>query len=116
MKIHAKRYGNEGHDITTARELKIALESYGGIQDTHVYTAEVDFQQQTLKKCSIPDINMFNNFRFEDDGVRTWLGYNIGEEKFVSYNSLQQTASPQQEATNLMVCFKKQIYKLLGQM
>lgn len=42
MKIHAKRYGNEGHDITTARELKIALESYGGIQDTHVYTAEVD--------------------------------------------------------------------------
>lgn len=107
MKIHAKRYGNEGHDITTARELKKALESYGGIQDTHVYTAEVDFQQQTLKKCSIPDINMFNNFRFEDDGVRTWLGYNIGEEKFVSYNSLQQTASPQQEATNLMVCFKK---------
>lgn len=35
MKIHAKRYGNEGHDITTARELKIALENYGGIKDTH---------------------------------------------------------------------------------
>ena len=50
MKIHAKRYGNEGHNITTSEELKTALESYDGIQDTFVYTAEVDFKQQILKK------------------------------------------------------------------
>lgn len=107
MKIHAKRNGNEGPVITTAGDMKIALKSYGGMQDTHVHTAEVDFQQQTLNKCSIPDKNMFSNFRFEDDGVQMLLGYNIGERKLVSYNSLQLTASSQQGATNLMVCFKK---------
>ncbi|XP_056015081.1 uncharacterized protein LOC130052907 [Ostrea edulis] len=100
MKIHAKRFGNEGHDITTAEELKIVLESYGGIQDSHVYTAEVNFDHQNVKKCSIPGINMFNNFKFEDTGIRMWLGYGIGEGKFVSYNSLSSTS---QGDTNLTI-------------
>ena len=103
MKIHAKRYGNEGHDITTAEELKTALESYGGIQDTFVYTAEVDFKQQILKKCSIPGINMFNNFQFEDGGIRMWLGDNVGEGKFVAYSSVRETATQQQGDTSLKV-------------
>ena len=103
LKIHAKRYGNEGYNITTSEELKTALESYGGIQDTFVYTAEVDFKQQILKKCSIPGINMFNNFQFEDGGIRMWLGYNVGEGKFVAYSSVRETATQQQGDTSLKV-------------
>ncbi|XP_062594990.1 uncharacterized protein LOC134256359 [Saccostrea cucullata] len=103
MKIHVKRYGNEGHDITTAEELKVALESFGGIQDTHVYTAEIDFDCQNMNKCSIPEINLYNNFQFEETGIRMWLGYNIGEGKFIPYKTIHGTANSQQGDTNLVI-------------
>ena len=48
-----------------------------------------------LNNISIPGINMFNNFQFEDGGIRMRLGYNVGEGKFVAYSSVQETATRQ---------------------
>ena len=103
MKIHAKRYGNEGHNITTAEELKIALESQGGIQNIRVYTSDVDFNKQTMTKCSIPNINQLNNFTFEENGMRMWLAYNIGGGRLITYQELDRISNAKQEETDLKV-------------
>ncbi|XP_062571122.1 uncharacterized protein LOC134233147 [Saccostrea cucullata] len=99
LKIHMKRYGNEGHNITTGEEMKEALESYGGVKDTHVYLAEVDFDQQTMQKCPIPFINNFNNFCYEEDGLRMWQAYNVGEGKFISTGELNRKMIGKQDDT-----------------
>jgi hypothetical protein len=48
-----------------------------------------------MNRCTIPDINMFNNFRFEETGIRMWLGYGIGQGRFIAYGSLKQTPTSQ---------------------
>ncbi|VDI36911.1 Hypothetical predicted protein, partial [Mytilus galloprovincialis] len=103
MKIHAKRFGNEGNNITTAEELKRALESYSGIMNTHVYVAEVDFSAQTMKKCSIPNINMYNNFSFEIGGLRMWQAYDVGIGVFISSRDLKKMSNGKQDETNLKI-------------
>ncbi|XP_062579728.1 uncharacterized protein LOC134241721 [Saccostrea cucullata] len=103
LKFHAKHYGNEGHNIANAVELKEALESYGGVQNTRVYVAEVDFSYQKLRKCSIPVINHLTNFMFQPDGLTAWQAYNVGVGRKMTNFELKQLSNGVQGETALKI-------------
>ncbi|MCP3665542.1 MAG: hypothetical protein GY696_24100 [Gammaproteobacteria bacterium] len=84
MKTRMVHFVNEGHDVTKASEMKEALESHGGIQGCLVSVVELDWTKQAEKLATLPNITQYNNFKFDDDGVRVWKTYGIGEEIHVS--------------------------------
>ena len=49
MKTHMRRWVNESHDITTAEEMKIALESHEGIKGCRFAFVEIDKATQNLQ-------------------------------------------------------------------
>ena len=105
LKIHAKRYGHEGHNISTAEELKEALESHGGVANTKVYVVDVDFSMQQLRKCAIPNVNNMNNFLLTEDGIRMWQAYQVGEGHFISKPEMQKLSNSEQGQTGLIVSY-----------
>ena len=92
MKTHMRRWVNEGHDITTAEEMKIALESHEGVRGCCFAVVEIDKSTQNSQVKKIPGISFLNNFMFFDDGIRAWKAYQIGEGHFYPYSSLTTNA------------------------
>ena len=60
MKAHIIRFVNENNEVTTAEEMKKALESHGGLRGCRV------------EANKIPDISLLYNFKFEDSEIRVW--------------------------------------------
>ena len=56
MKTHMLRWVNEGHDITTAEEMKIALESHEGVRGCRFAVVEIDNSTQNSQVKKIPGI------------------------------------------------------------
>ena len=92
MKTHMRRWVNEGHDITTAEEMKIALESREGVRACRFAVVEIDKSTQNSQVKKILGISFLNNFMFFDDGIRAWKAYQIGEGHFYPYSSLTTNA------------------------
>ena len=92
MKTHMLRWVNEGHDITAAEEMKIALESHEGVRGCRFAVVEIDKSTQNSQVKKIPGISFLNNFMFFDDGIRAWKAYQIGECHFYPYSSLTTNA------------------------
>ena len=100
MKTHIRRWVNEGHDVTTAEEMKVALESHGGVRGCRFAVVEINKTKMNAEVCKIPGISFLNNFHFYEDGVRSWKAYQIGKGHFYSYASVVTRA---QEDTGLKV-------------
>lgn len=88
-RLHILNYINEGHDVTDVFQMKNALESHGGVVNTYVSIIDVSMEKQPklsgqLKGCFI---TQFNNFIFEEDGLRIFKAYGFGEER-ISTESL----------------------------
>lgn len=85
-KAHIRRYVNEGNDVTTADQMKEAINSYGGVQGVRVAAMEsIDEILEMTQK--IPGISKLNNFAFETKtctSVRTWRAYGIGKGKLIA--------------------------------
>ena len=92
MKAHIRRWVNEKHNVTTAQEMKEALESHGGLKGCRVAVVEVDTSKEANKESKIPGISILNNFHFDDTGVRVWKTYNIGPGRLISYADLQTSS------------------------
>ena len=92
METHMRRWVNEGYDITTAEEMKIALESHEGVRRCRFAVVEIDKSTQNSQVKKIPGISFLNNFMFFDDGIRAWKAYQIGEGHFYLYSSLTTNA------------------------
>ena len=87
-RLHILNYINEGHNVTDVYEMKNALESQGGVVNTYVSIIDVDMAKQPalsgqLKSCSI---SQFNNFIFDNEGLRIFKAYGIGEEQISSHS------------------------------
>ena len=95
MKTHIRRWVNEGHDVTTAEEMKVALESHGGVRGCRFAVVEIDKTKMNAEVSKIPGISFLNNFHFYDDGVRSWKAYQIGKGHFYPYVSV--TTRPQED-------------------
>ncbi|KAL9985193.1 hypothetical protein ACROYT_G007563 [Oculina patagonica] len=88
MKAHIRRWVNEKHDVTTADDMKQALESHGGLKGCRAAVMEVDTTKAASMDNKIPGISLINNFSFEKSGIRTWKAYNVGPGRFLSYSEL----------------------------
>ena len=87
-----RRWVNEGHGITTAEEMKIALESHEGVRGCRFAVVEIDKSTQNSQVKKIPGISFLNNFMFFNDGIRAWKAYQIGEGHFYPYFPLRTNA------------------------
>ena len=95
LKSHMRRLINEGNDINTAQQMKVAIESYGGIKGYYATAAKIQNSFQTMTKHSMTGIQALNNFLFEPAGLRAWKAYNVGTGKFFSLAQLKKYGTPQ---------------------
>ena len=84
LKSHMRRFINEGNDINTANDMKVAIESYGGVKGCYATVAEIQDSFQSMTKHSMTGIQALNNFLFESAGLRAWKAYNVGTGRFFS--------------------------------
>ena len=92
MKAHIKRWVNERHDVVTAEDMKVALESRGGIKGCRAAVVEVDTTRERNKDSKIPGISVLNNFQYEEFGIRVWKAYDIGPGRLILYSGLGVTS------------------------
>ena len=95
LKSHMRRFINEGNDINTAKDMKVAIESYGGVKGCYATVAEIQGSFQSMTKHSMTGIQALNNFLFEPAGLRAWKAYNVGTGKFFSLAQLKKYGTPQ---------------------
>jgi hypothetical protein len=79
-KAHIRRFTNEGHNVTTADQLKEAITSYGGVQGVRV-TAMESVKESLENPQKIPRISKLNNFQFDKNAMKAWRSYSIGKGK-----------------------------------
>ena len=82
LKSHMRRFINEGNDINTTQQMKVAIESYGGIKGCYATVAEIQDSFQNMTKHTMTGIQALNNFLFEPAGLRAWKACNVGTGKF----------------------------------
>ena len=63
MKTHIRHWVNEGHDVTTAGEMKITLESHGGVRGCRFAVVEINKENLNAEVSKIPRISFLNNFQ-----------------------------------------------------
>ena len=95
LKSHMRRFINEGNDINTANDMKVAIESYGGVKGCYATVAEIQDSFQSMTKHSMTGIQALNNFLFESAGLRAWKAYNVGTSRYFSLAQLQKYGTPQ---------------------
>eukprot|EP00058_Branchiostoma_floridae_P002763 XP_002588251.1 hypothetical protein BRAFLDRAFT_124704 [Branchiostoma floridae] len=93
VKSHIKTWINEGHDVETAEEFKIAVESRGGIPGVKVFLCEVG-AGVAATSVKLDGIIKLNNFEFSDAGLRVWRAYNIGEGNLIPWPRLPAIEPP----------------------
>ena len=76
-KNHIRRYINEGHDVTTAEQMKEAILSHGRVEGVRVVVVDVAVQEAPDKR-KISGINKLNNFEYREEGVLARRAYGIG--------------------------------------
>ena len=82
LKGHIRRFINEGNNVQSASDMKAALDSYGGVKGCACAVVDIDETKRPVTKLTWPGIQALNNFLFEDDeGIRVWKSFNIGEGK-----------------------------------
>ena len=95
MKGHIRRWVNEKHDVTTAENMKEALESHGGLKGCRAAVAKVNPLRDNGGDNKIPGISLLNNFSYEKNGIRAWRSFKIGTGRLIKYEDLK--VQPQQE-------------------
>ena len=87
MKAHIRRYVNEKHDVNSAEDMKTAIESHGGLKGCRVAVVELDSSKDLPEDNKIPGISLLYNFRYEEDGLRTWKAYDVGTGLLLPYRN-----------------------------
>jgi hypothetical protein len=77
-RLHILNFINEGNNVTTAQEMKTALDSHGGIRNTFCSIIDIDMNLQpgVSSNCKFP-ISLYNNFTFTDEGLLSRKAYKI---------------------------------------
>ena len=82
-KCHIRIYINEGHNVTTAEEMREALLSHGGISGVRVAVVQSLDDSLVLEQQKIPGISKLNNFTYTKDGLLAHRSYSIGKGKCI---------------------------------
>ena len=87
MKAHIRRFVNEHNDVTTASEMKMALESYGGVKGCRYAVAEIK-EPVERGETKWKGISYLYNFSFENpDSVHAWKAFGVGNGEDIAYKS-----------------------------
>ncbi|XP_061195035.1 uncharacterized protein LOC133203221 [Saccostrea echinata] len=95
MRSKMRIFSSEGHNISTAIQMKEAIESGAGVKGTCIAVVDVDVTKQTLTKHSWKGVSFISNIEFTAAGLRTWKAYRIGEGCFKDMESLQKLGQAQ---------------------
>ena len=80
MKSSLRRYCNQGHDILSADDMRIALsELY--VNGSSACVCLIDVRKNTLDVQSVEGFSNFHNFAYETSGVCVWNSHGIGPGK-----------------------------------
>ena len=79
---HVRAFIDEGNDVSTTAQIEKALTPQGGVPGARVSLIQGSFSDKvTVSTLKLPGISKLNNFEFEDEGVRVWRVYDVGEWK-----------------------------------
>lgn len=87
MKSSIRTYCNEGHDVLTAADMRVALTQHP-VKGTTASVSVVSESKETLCVNKIDNFSCFHNFQYEDSGLRVWKCYGIGNGKFIPYDEI----------------------------
>jgi len=77
-KFHIRTYINEGHDVCTTNDMKIALISHGRLEGVRVVSMDTIAETQDSAQ-TVASITRLNNFEFTStDTVTCWRAYGVG--------------------------------------
>ena len=94
VKRHINVYLNEGNDIQRAQQMKVAINSNGGVSGALPVQVEVSAEPEA-SNISWSGISYLNNFEFTEPGLRVWRSYNIGPGKVKPYNRFSPPGIPE---------------------
>ena len=80
LKGHIQRWINENHDVLTAKDMKEALESHGGVRGCRFIVAQVDMSKAAEME-RWKGISSLFNFEFGTSSIKAWKAYRIGKGK-----------------------------------
>lgn len=87
MKAAIRRYCNEGHDIVTAQDMRVALMERP-VQGTTAAVCCINEHTTTLQIKKIANCSSLHNFEFTPDGLRMWKAFNIGVGKLIAWDGI----------------------------
>ena len=99
MKSSIRRYCNEGHDVVSAKDMRVAL-SERPVQGTTASVCAINETQKTLEVHKIEGFSKYHNFKFEVEGIRAWRAYGVGLGRFIPY---REVITEPQGSTDLIV-------------
>ena len=99
MKSSIRRYCNEGHDVVSAKDMRVAL-SERPVQGTTASVCAMNETQKTLEVHKIEGFSKYHNFKFEVEGIRAWRAYGVGLGRFIPY---REVITEPQGPTDLIV-------------
>ena len=82
LRIHI----NEGHDVTTAVELKTAIESS---PESCVKASYVSLNASVTPPVKWEGVSLLNNFKYEESGIRAWRAFNEGRGKVIPWSQFE---------------------------
>ena len=89
MKNHVRAFIDQGNDVSTTSEFEKALTSHGGDPGARVSLIQGSFSDKLTVK--LLGISKLNNFEFQEEGVRVWRAYSVGEGKLFSWSNFKGT-------------------------
>ena len=90
MKSHINHWINEKNDVTTAEQLKQALDSHGGIVGCRIAVCKVNEQRKNAENIKLDGISYFHNFEFNYWEVCVWKAYSIGVGKVITISTMAE--------------------------
>ena len=89
MKYHVRAFIDEGNDVSSTSQFEKALKSHGAIPGARVSLIQGSFSDKL--RVTLPGISKLNNFEFQEEGVRVWRAYSVGEGKLFPWSNFKGT-------------------------
>ncbi|XP_078696170.1 uncharacterized protein LOC144924634 [Branchiostoma floridae x Branchiostoma belcheri] len=96
VKSNMRIYLNEGHDLTSASQMKKAMTATSVAADITV----ADLPKPKKASVKLDGISLQNNFHLSTSGVRVWQAYNVGPGKLIPWSKFK--GSPVLPSLNIL--------------
>ncbi|XP_052097915.1 uncharacterized protein LOC127732770 [Mytilus californianus] len=103
MRQKMRIFSAEGHNITTAMQMKEAIDSGAGVKGVYTSVVDVDTTKHQLKTHSWKGVSFITNVEYTSSGIKTWKAYRIGDGCFIDNNKVKQMFRGEQPATCLQI-------------